>query len=102
MKVPSIPVVPTTAQPPTSIPNFGSGILPARPGSLSGPASACDYSGSNTPVIKGNVEQPTGERLYHVPGGLFYLTTVTERDQGDRLFCTEAGAQALGRMRSKR
>ena len=98
----TLPILPAPTQPPTSIPNFVGGTVPARPGSPSGPASVCDYSGANTPVIKGNVEQPTGERLYHVQGRLFYSTTVTDRDQGHRLFFTEAEAQALGWTRSKR
>ena len=102
VKVPPIPVVPPPAQPPASIAKFVGGTLPARPGSLSGPASACDSYGSKTPVFKGNVEQPTGERLYHVPGGLFHSTTVVEPDQRDRLFYAEAEAQALVWMRSKR
>lgn len=82
--------------------NFVGGTLPARPGSPTGPASVCDFSGSNTPIIKGNVDQRTGERLYHVPGGLFYSTTAVDFIQGDRWFCTEAEAQALGWKRSKR
>ena len=89
---------------PTSNPNmnFTGGTLPARPGSQTGPASVCDFSGSNTPIIKGNVEQRTGERVYHVPGGLFYSTTAVDLDQGDRWLCTEAEAYALGWKRSKR
>ncbi|PCH87199.1 MAG: succinoglycan biosynthesis protein exoi, partial [Dehalococcoidia bacterium] len=62
----------------------------------------CEFSGSDTPVIKGNVDQRSGELLYHVPESLFYSTTVVEPGQGDRWFCTEAEAQALGWERSKR
>ncbi len=87
---------------PTPNPNqdFIGGTLPARPGSPGG--GVCDFSGSDTPLIKGNVEQRTGERLYYVPGGLFYTTTAIETEQGDRWFCTEAEAQALGWKPSKR
>ena len=89
---------------PTSSPtqNFVGGTLPARPGSPSGSGGGCEFSGSATPVIKGNVDQRSGELLYHVPESLFYSTTVVEPGQGDRWFCTEAEAQALGWERSKR
>ena len=89
---------------PTPIPtqNFVGGTLPARPGSRSGSGGGCEFSGSDTPVIKGNVDQRSGELLYHVPESLFYSTTVVEPGQGDRWFCTEAEAQALGWERSKR
>ena len=87
---------------PTPTQNFVGGTLPARPGSPSGSGGGCEFSGSDTPVIKGNVDQRSGELLYHVPGSLFYSTTVVEPGQGDRWFCTEAEAQALGWKRSKR
>ena len=91
---------PTLTPSPTQ--NFVGGTLPARPGSPSGSGGGCEFSGSDTPVIKGNVDRRPGERLYHVPGSLFYSTTVVEPGRGDRWFCTEAEAQALGWKRSKR
>ena len=102
--------VPSSSEPtpqisrPTPSPtqNFVGGTLPARPGSPSGSGGGCEFSGSDTPVIKGNVDQRSGELLYHVPESLFYSTTVVEPGQGDRWFCTEAEAQALGWERSKR
>ena len=87
---------------PSPTQNFVGGTLPARPGSPSGSGGGCEFYGSDTPVIKGNVDQRSGELLYHVPGSLFYSTTVVEPGQGDRWFCTEAEAQALGWKRSKR
>ena len=87
---------------PSPTQNFVGGTLPARPGSPSGSGGGCGFSGSDTPVIKGNVDQRSGELLYHVPESLFYSTTVVEPGQGDRWFCTEAEAQALGWERSKR
>ena len=87
---------------PSPTQNFVGGTLPARPGSPSGSGGGCEFSGSDTPVIKGNVDQRSGERLYHVPGSLFYSTTVVEPGQGDRWFCAEAEAQTLGWKRSKR
>jgi endonuclease YncB( thermonuclease family) len=87
---------------PSPTQNFVGGTLPARPGSPSGSGGGCEFSGSDTPVIKGNVDQRSGELLYHVPESLFYSTTVVEPGQGDRWFCTEAEAQALGWERSKR
>ena len=96
-------VTPQISSPtPSPTQNFVGGTLPARPGSPSGSGGGCEFSGSDTPVIKGNVDQRSGERLYYVPESLFYSTTVVEPGQGDRWFCTEAEAQALGWKRSKR
>ena len=86
---------------PTPVPDFPGGTLPAVPGSGGG-KEPCDFSGTAEPVIKGNVDARTGDRLYHVPGGLFYGTTVVDESQGDRWFCTEEQAIAEGWRKSKR
>ncbi len=55
--------------------------------------------GTTCPVgysIKGNIND-TGSRIYHVPGGDFYNTTIPER-----CFATEAAAQTEGFRRSLR
>jgi micrococcal nuclease len=62
----------------------------------------CNYSGTNQPVIKGNISQTTGEKIYHVPGGEFYDKTVIDESAGERWFCTEQEAVAAGWRRSKR
>ena len=79
---------------------FAGGTLPQPRETEGGPA--CDYSGTDEPVIKGNVERRTGERLYHVPGGFFYEATAVDESAGDRWFCTEEEALATGWKRSKR
>jgi micrococcal nuclease len=63
---------------------------------------ACDFSGTGQPVIKGNISQSTGEKIYHVPGGEFYGKTVIDEAAGERWFCTEQEAVAAGWRRSKR
>lgn len=63
---------------------------------------ACDYSGTEQPVIKGNLSTRTGEKIYHVPGGEFYDHTVIDESAGERWFCTEAEAVAAGWRKSKR
>ncbi len=93
------PETPTPA--PSAASGFGAGGTlpnPLGPG-LRGP---CDFSGTPEPIIKGNVDLRSGERTYHVPGGLFYSTTVIDETQGEAWFCTEVEAQALGWKRSKR
>ena len=85
---------------PTPVQQFGGGTLPLPPQGLGG--GVCDFSGTSDPVIKGNVDSLTGERAYHVPGGLFYATTVVDEAQGDRWFCTEGEAETAGWHRSKR
>ena len=61
----------------------------------------CDFSGTDRPLIKGNINAK-GERIYHVPGGAFYERTVIDESQGERWFCTEAEATAAGWRRSLR
>jgi micrococcal nuclease len=62
----------------------------------------CDFSGSDEPVIKGNISYSTGEKIYHVPGGYYYGDTVIDEAKGERWFCTEAEAVAAGWRKSKR
>jgi len=47
--------------------------------------------------IKGNITTRTGECIYHVPGGAFYLKTKPER-----CFSSEEDARQAGCRRSKR
>jgi micrococcal nuclease len=65
-------------------------------------AGACDYSGTDQPLIKGNISLTTGEKIYHVPGGYYYDDTVIDEAKGERWFCTEAEAVAAGWRKSKR
>ena len=83
---------------PTNVPPFFGGTLPRPPGA----SQVCDFSGTTQPVIKGNIDIRTAERVYHVPGGLFYATTEVYEAQGDRWFCTEAEAVEADWRRSKR
>lgn len=83
----------------TPVPRFEGGTLPVPPGREMG--AVCDYSDSETPVIKGNLDPRTREKTYHVPGGFFYSTTEVTRSEGDGLFCTEAEAAAAGFGKAK-
>lgn len=65
-------------------------------------AGGCEYSGTDEPVIKGNISQSTGEKIYHVPGQAFYDDTVIDETSGERWFCTEAEAIAAGWRKSLR
>lgn len=47
-------------------------------------------------VIKGNISQTSGERIYHVPGCEYYNQTVITEAAGERWFCTDAEAVASG------
>jgi micrococcal nuclease len=84
---------------PAAASEFTGGTLPMAPAS---PGSGlCDYSGTSEPVIKGNIDQRTAEREYHVPGGLFYSTTAIEPADGEMWFCTETEALSQGWQRAK-
>ena len=84
----------------TPVPPFAGGTLPAFP--TGDGDTLCDYSGTAEAIIKGNVDVRTGERVYHVPGGFFYSTTVIDEAQGDMWLCTEREAITAGWKRSKR
>ena len=51
--------------------------------------------------VKGNISAG-GERIYHVPGGMFYDATVISPIKGERWFCSETEAVAAGWRRSYR
>lgn len=52
-------------------------------------------------MIKGNISR-RGERIYHLPGGVYYNRTKIDRSKGERMFCTEGEAQEAGWRSSKR
>lgn len=47
-------------------------------------------------IIKGNISQTSGERIYHVPGCEYYNQTIISPAAGERWFCTESEAVAAG------
>ena len=50
--------------------------------------------------IKGNVSINSGERIYHVPGQLYYSETKIRPEYGERWFCSEAEARSAGWRKS--
>lgn len=70
-----------TTQPPPTVP-LGDGA-----------SAAC--------AIKGNISQK-GERIYHMPGQRAYEETRIDAGRGERMFCSEAEAQAAGWRRARR
>lgn len=65
------------------------------------PAPTTAPPASTVCIIKGNVSS-RGERIYHVPGGQYYDRTRIDPSKGERMFCSEAEAQAAGWRRSLR
>jgi endonuclease YncB( thermonuclease family) len=51
--------------------------------------------GADACLIKGNINSK-GEHIYHVPGGAWYDKTEIDESKGERWFCSEAEAQAVG------
>jgi len=51
-------------------------------------------------VIKGNISS-SGEKIYHLPGQKYYNQTVISESKGERWFCTEEEAAAVGWRKSK-
>ena len=50
-------------------------------------------------AIKGNINAK-GERIYHMPGGQWYDRTRIDPAEGERWFCSEAEARAVGWRRA--
>lgn len=50
--------------------------------------------------IKGNISMNTGERIYHVPGQMYYDETRISLGKGERWFCSEAEAISAGWRKS--
>lgn len=51
-------------------------------------------------VIKGNLNDVTGEKKYYLPGCVQYNTTIIEKDMGEQWFCSEKEALAAGYVKS--
>lgn len=56
--------------------------------------------GGSACAIKGNIAQ-NGERIYHMPGQRAYAETRIDAGRGERMFCSEAEAQAAGWRRAR-
>ena len=52
-------------------------------------------------IIKGNLDQNSGRKIYYFPGCSQYEFTIIEKDIGEDWFCTEKEAQEAGFVRSK-
>ena len=52
-------------------------------------------------LIKGDISRVSGERIYYVPGGIYYDATVIIVAAGERWFCSETMARVAGWRRSK-
>ncbi len=50
--------------------------------------------------IKGNISLYSREKIYHVPGQIFYDDTLINPAEGERMFCSENEAQQAGWQRS--
>lgn len=53
-------------------------------------------------VIKGNISQSSGARIFHVPGQADYEATRIDEARGERWFCTEEAAVAAGWRKARR
>jgi hypothetical protein len=50
--------------------------------------------------IKGNISS-SGEKIFHVPGGRYYGSTVIDVSSGEKWFCSEKEAEKAGWRASK-
>lgn len=53
-------------------------------------------------IIKGNISDKTGEKIYYMPGQEYYNNTYIDPDVGERWFCTEEEAKANGWHKSNK
>lgn len=64
------------------------------PNGCSEPKPGCD--------IKGNISIKNGNKIYHMPGQEYYLSTIISPENGERWFCSEEDAKANGWRKSYR
>lgn len=86
---------------PYQSPTYSAYIAPTSKGNTT--SDGCPYGCTEHKAgcdIKGNISFNTGEKIYHVPGGYYYDSTVINPAYGERWFCTEAEAIANGWRRS--
>ncbi|MCI0437585.1 MAG: ComEA family DNA-binding protein [Chloroflexi bacterium] len=62
--------------------------------STSPSSQICDFSGTNEPVIKGNISG--SGKIYHTPTSPNYNQTKIDESAGERWFCTVAEAESAG------
>ncbi len=55
----------------------------------------CEFSGTDTPVIKGNISSGD-EMIYHTPESPYYDRTRIDEAGGERWFCTAGEAELAG------
>lgn len=68
-------------------------------------SSSCPQGCTTAPegcLIKGNISQSSGDKIYHVPGQQDYDGTVISPNAGERWFCTEDEAKANGWRKAQR
>ncbi|MFH7326439.1 thermonuclease family protein [Desulfurivibrio sp. C05AmB] len=63
------------------------------------PAASNQVKGGDC-LIKGNINRQ-GDKIYHVPGGRYYEQTKIDESRGQRWFCSEEEAGAVGWRRSR-
>jgi micrococcal nuclease len=77
-----------TQAPAVSSPTQAPPVAGSCPQGCTSPPAGC--------VIKGNISQSSGEKIYHVTGGGSYEETRISPDFGERWFCTDQEAIANG------
>ena len=63
--------------------------------------SKCDLTNTNIPAIKGIIDRKTGAKHYYMPGHQTYNENIIDNSKGDRWFCTESEARAMGWTENK-
>lgn len=67
-----------------------------------GAATSIAVANTGACNIKGNISINSGERIYHLPGQMFYAGTKISPAYGERWFCSEAEARAAGWRKARR
>ena len=75
--------------------NLNNEIKPPQ-SNVSSPSVYNQANGCKNPLIKGNISR-SSNKIYHVPGGYYYLSTKAEK-----MFCNEQAAQKAGFRKSLR
>ena len=97
------PQLPASSRKPEPALQVPPGASPA-PAAVESSARGCPQGCAQPPlgcVIKGNISQRNGERIYHLPGQRWYDSTIISPEDGEAWFCTEAEALQNGWRKAK-
>lgn len=82
-------------------PKYGAGLLSAQDSAKKAKRGIWSPACSSECLIKGNVRDDKGTKIYHLPGCFNYEKIVINEKEGDKWFCSEEEAVKAGFRKSE-